>query len=114
MDRHITHVCHLRHFSCHFCYFSVQIGSPGEPVKEFLEEWTTEPLEEIACSIIPSSTKVFLNGVWVGIHRNPIELVRTLRSLRRQVSVFSAEVFPCFWLFVACGDCWFADGVTLE
>ncbi|WIA14943.1 hypothetical protein OEZ86_003599 [Tetradesmus obliquus] len=65
----------------------ITIGSPGEPVKEFLEEWTTEPLEEIACSIIPSSTKVFLNGVWVGIHRNPIELVRTLRSLRRQVDV---------------------------
>jgi DNA-directed RNA polymerase II subunit RPB2 len=63
----------------------VQIGSPGEPVKDFLEEWTTEPLEEIACSIIPTSTKVFLNGVWIGIHRNPMELVKTLRSLRRQV-----------------------------
>jgi len=24
--------------------------------------------------------------MWVGIHRNPVELVRTLRSLRRQVS----------------------------
>lgn len=30
--------------------------------------------------------QVFVNGVWVGIHRNPIELVRTLRSLRRAVS----------------------------
>jgi hypothetical protein len=30
--------------------------------------------------------QVFLNGMWVGIHRNPIELVRTLRSLRRAVS----------------------------
>lgn len=65
----------------------LQIGSPSAPVQEFLEEWTTEPLEEINCSIIPQSTKVFLNGVWVGIHRNPIELVRTLRSLRRQVCV---------------------------
>jgi DNA-directed RNA polymerase II subunit RPB2 len=55
-------------------------------VLEFLDEWTTEPLEEVNCSIIPSSTKVFLNGMWVGIHRNPVELVRTLRSLRRQVS----------------------------
>eukprot|EP00878_Enallax_costatus_P009529 GHUV01009957.1.p1 GENE.GHUV01009957.1~~GHUV01009957.1.p1 ORF type:complete len:1020 (+),score=255.55 GHUV01009957.1:227-3286(+) len=65
----------------------ITIGSPSAPVQEFLEEWTTEPLEEINCSIIPHSTKVFLNGVWVGIHRNPIELVRTLRSLRRQVDV---------------------------
>lgn len=44
-----TCVCHK---------FCVQIGSPSAPVLEFLEEWTTEPLEEIACSIIPSSTKV--------------------------------------------------------
>jgi DNA-directed RNA polymerase II subunit RPB2 len=63
----------------------MQIGSPGDPVSDFLMEWLTEPLEEISCSIIPASTKVFLNGVWIGIHRNPIELVRTLRSLRRQV-----------------------------
>lgn len=25
---------------------------------EFLDEWTTEPLEEVACAVIPSSTKV--------------------------------------------------------
>lgn len=67
--------------------FPLQIGSPSTPVQEFLEEWTLEALEEVNCSIIPQSTKVFLNGVWVGIHRNPIELVRTLRSLRRAVSL---------------------------
>jgi DNA-directed RNA polymerase II subunit RPB2 len=66
-------------------FLAVQIGSPGHPVQDFLFEWLTEPLEEISCSIIPSSTKVFLNGVWIGIHRNPMELVRTLRALRRQV-----------------------------
>lgn len=65
----------------------LQIGSPSVPVKEFLDEWGTEPLDEVNCSIIPTSTKVFLNGVWVGVHRNPIELVRTIRSLRRQVDV---------------------------
>lgn len=65
----------------------ITIGSPSQPVLEFLEEWTTEPLDEVSCSIIPTSTKVFLNGMWVGIHRNPQELVRTLRSLRRAVDV---------------------------
>jgi hypothetical protein len=32
---------------------------------------------------------VFLNGVWIGIRRNPMELVRTLRALRRQVRMAS-------------------------
>eukprot|EP00879_Flechtneria_rotunda_P010808 GHRR01011294.1.p1 GENE.GHRR01011294.1~~GHRR01011294.1.p1 ORF type:complete len:1068 (+),score=370.65 GHRR01011294.1:1153-4356(+) len=65
----------------------ITIGSPSMPVLEFLEEWGTEPLEEVNCSTIAAVTKVFLNGVWVGIHRDPIELVRTLRHLRRQVDV---------------------------
>jgi hypothetical protein len=35
---------------------------------------------------MPLVLQVFLNGMWIGIHRNPMELVRTLRSLRRAVS----------------------------
>lgn len=41
----------------------------------------------VCISVIPNSTKVFVNGVWVGIHRDPQHLVRTLRNLRRQVDV---------------------------
>jgi DNA-directed RNA polymerase II subunit RPB2 len=44
-------------------------------------------LEEIAPGVIPSATKIFVNGVWMGIHRDPQHLVRTLRQLRRQVDV---------------------------
>jgi DNA-directed RNA polymerase II subunit RPB2 len=33
------------------------------------------------------ATKVFVNGMWVGIHREPQTLVRTLRALRRKVDV---------------------------
>eukprot|EP00877_Chromochloris_zofingiensis_P007160 jgi/Chrzof1/2698/Cz11g25180.t1 len=65
----------------------ITVGSPSVPLLEFLEEWTTEPLEEITPSVIPASTKVFVNGLWVGVHRNPQELVKTLRNLRRQVDV---------------------------
>jgi hypothetical protein len=39
------------------------------------------------CSLVPISTKVFVNGVWVGIHREPQTLIQTLRHLRRQVDV---------------------------
>lgn len=32
------------------------------------------------------ATKIFVNGVWTGIHRRPQELVTTLRKMRREVS----------------------------
>eukprot|EP00899_Mesostigma_viride_P018122 jgi/Mesvir1/26310/Mv22493-RA.1 len=65
----------------------ISVGSPPRPIFEFLEEWNTENLEEISPAIIPQSTKIFVNGLWVGIHRDPDLLVRTLRALRRQVDI---------------------------
>lgn len=38
-----------------------------------------------------TATKVFVNGVWVGVHREPQQLVATLRALRRQLDI-NAEV----------------------
>eukprot|EP01119_Soliformovum_irregulare_P012511 TRINITY_DN3252_c0_g1_i1.p1 TRINITY_DN3252_c0_g1~~TRINITY_DN3252_c0_g1_i1.p1 ORF type:complete len:1194 (-),score=338.40 TRINITY_DN3252_c0_g1_i1:116-3223(-) len=69
----------------------ISVGSSSAPILEFLEEWSTENLEEISPSTIPSATKIFVNGAWVGIHRTADTLVDTLRSLRRCVDV-SAEV----------------------
>ena len=71
----------------------ISVGSPSAPILEFLEEWNTENLEEISPSVIPSATKIFVNGCWVGIHRDPELLVRTLRQLRCQVDV-NTEVGP--------------------
>jgi DNA-directed RNA polymerase II subunit RPB2 len=65
----------------------ITVGSAANPILEFLEEWSTENFEEISPAVIPNSTKIFVNGLWVGIHRNPELLVRTLRQLRRQVDV---------------------------
>lgn len=61
----------------------ISVGSSTQPIIKFLEDWTMENLEEIAPSVIPDSTKIFLNGSWVGIHREPDHLVRTLKRLRR-------------------------------
>ncbi len=47
-------------------FLTPPVGSPSAPVLEFLEEWTTEPLEEISPSVIPLSTKIFVNGVVSG------------------------------------------------
>lgn len=42
--------------------------------------------KEISPAVIPQATKIFVNGCWMGIHRNPKQLVETLTQLRRQVS----------------------------
>jgi hypothetical protein len=39
------------------------------------------------CPSLLQTTKVFVNGAWVGVHREPQTLVRTLRQLRRQDDV---------------------------
>ncbi|KAH0854634.1 hypothetical protein HID58_057728 [Brassica napus] len=62
----------------------VTVGSAAYPILVFLEEWGLENLEEISPADIPQATKIFVNGKWVGIHRIPDMLVRTLRLLRRR------------------------------
>ena len=46
-----------------------------------------EELETIASSLIPSTTKVFVNGVWVGIHRDPKIILEHRRDFDIDVSV---------------------------
>ena len=63
----------------------VSVGSASAPIIEFLEEWGMENLEDYNPSATPNTTKVFVNGVWLGVHRDPVHLVSTVRSLRRRV-----------------------------
>lgn len=65
----------------------ISVGCASAPVLEFLEEWSMELLEEISPSVILQATKIFVNGAWVGVHRDPQMLVKTLRQMRRQVSL---------------------------
>lgn len=68
----------------------ISVGSFSAPVIEFLEEWGLESLEENAHSTTPC-TKVFVNGVWMGVHRDPANLVKTIKKLRRKEDI-SSEV----------------------
>ena len=68
----------------------ISVGSYSAPVIEFLEEWGLESLEENAHSQTPC-TKVFVNGVWMGVHRDPANLVKTIKKLRRKDDI-SPEV----------------------
>lgn len=70
----------------------ISVGSQAQPILEFLEEWSMENLEEIAPSAIANSTKIFVNGSWVGIHNNPDHLMETLLKLRRQMDIIVSEV----------------------
>lgn len=70
----------------------ISVGSQPSPILEFLEEWSMENLEEIAPSAISDATKIFVNGCWVGIHREPDLLMSTLRKLRRQMDIIVSEV----------------------
>ncbi|KAL7753232.1 DNA-dependent RNA polymerase II [Sorochytrium milnesiophthora] len=69
----------------------ISVGSDPEPIIEFLDGWMTENLEEVTGASIASSTRVFVNGVWVGIHRDPDDLIKTIKSLRRSADI-NAEV----------------------
>jgi DNA-directed RNA polymerase II subunit RPB2 len=65
---------------------AVSVGVPSGPIIEFLDDWGTESLEMTSCRDIanPRTTKIFVNGNWIGVHRDPDELVSNLRRARRQ------------------------------
>eukprot|EP00070_Physeter_catodon_P040720 XP_028347614.1 DNA-directed RNA polymerase II subunit RPB2 isoform X3 [Physeter catodon] len=71
----------------------ISVGSQPSPILEFLEEWSMENLEEISPAAIADATKIFVNGCWVGIHKDPEQLMNTLRKLRRQMDIIVSEAF---------------------
>eukprot|EP00010_Vexillifera_abyssalis_P007006 CAMPEP_0201550306 /NCGR_PEP_ID=MMETSP0173_2-20130828/6681_1 /ASSEMBLY_ACC=CAM_ASM_000268 /TAXON_ID=218659 /ORGANISM="Vexillifera sp., Strain DIVA3 564/2" /LENGTH=1211 /DNA_ID=CAMNT_0047960243 /DNA_START=32 /DNA_END=3664 /DNA_ORIENTATION=- len=67
----------------------ISVGTEKSPVLEFLDDWGTESLEDVLPATIHDSVKVFVNGAWVGINRDPANVANTLRSLRRRVTIES-------------------------
>lgn len=67
------------------CYISV--GTPGEPIVDFMRGRGMDMLEEYEPLRAPNATKVFVNGVWVGVHRNPSLLVQEVQKLRRTLLI---------------------------
>ncbi|RXK35759.1 DNA-directed RNA polymerase II subunit RPB2 [Tremella mesenterica] len=59
----------------------ISVGSYAAPVMEFLEEWGLEDQSEFQHN--PGATKVFVNGVWMGVHRNAGTLYANLLQMRR-------------------------------
>lgn len=57
---------------------------------------------EVAPSAIADATKIFVNGAWVGIHREPEQLMATLKKLRREMDIIVSEVNLVFTNFLYC------------
>lgn len=62
----------------------ISVGSSVDPVVLFLEDWSMHTLVEIVPGQVAKSTKIFVNGAWLGIHHNAESLAETLRGLRRR------------------------------
>ncbi|EME45885.1 hypothetical protein DOTSEDRAFT_42537 [Dothistroma septosporum NZE10] len=71
------------------CY--VTVGTPAEPLIDFMRQRGMDLLEEYDPVLNPKATKIFLNGTWIGVHKDAGGLTNTLRGLRRK-GVVSFEV----------------------
>mmetsp|Transcript_67862 Transcript_67862/g.161970 ORF Transcript_67862/g.161970 Transcript_67862/m.161970 type:complete len:1178 (-) Transcript_67862:53-3586(-) len=67
----------------------ITLGSAQTIIEDFLDEWGVLDLMECTPEHIKTYSKVFLNGIWMGMHRNPAELRNTLQSLRRRKDIDS-------------------------
>lgn len=69
------------------------------PILEFLDEWGTENLDMVDIREIanPKTTKVFVNGNWVGVHRDPEDLISESTDLTQ---------YPLFVFICAVCFCW--------
>ena len=72
------------------CY--VTVGSPGEPITEYMTMRGMELLEEYDPVTNPEAAKVFVNGVWVGVHRDPGGLYESVRKIRGNEALLPADV----------------------
>lgn len=67
----------------------ISVGTPSFPIINFLDEWGMEPLEDYVPHTHTTSTRVFVNGVWVGVHRDATQLTDMIKSLRRMGDIES-------------------------
>ena len=62
----------------------ISVGSNPAPVLEFLNVMGLEGLDDATIRLqVKNSTKIFVNGAWIGIHSSPDEVVNEMRQMRR-------------------------------
>lgn len=60
----------------------ISVGSPDGPILEYMKTMGLSGLDGYAGD--PEATRVFVNGVWVGISTNPAALLNTMVQQRRE------------------------------
>eukprot|EP00053_Salpingoeca_punica_P007477 m.68210 g.68210 ORF g.68210 m.68210 type:complete len:1172 (-) comp14168_c1_seq1:338-3853(-) len=70
----------------------ISVGSPSGPILECLDEYGSEPLDEVSHNDLKNSTKIFVNGSWIGITPHPDDLVKHMLRLRRSYDIIAPEV----------------------
>jgi len=58
----------------------VSINRKAKPIIDFLEERLMENLIEIDPKNIVGKTKIFVNGSWIGVHRNPEYIINEFKA----------------------------------
>jgi DNA-directed RNA polymerase II subunit RPB2 len=61
----------------------ITFGCSSKPIIKYLHEYGVKPIHSLLPEQINNTTKVFVNGNWLGIFNNPDNLVNDLRNLRR-------------------------------
>ena len=66
---------------------NITIGSSGEPIKQILLDNNLVLLKDLSFDNFDKKTKVLLNGNWLGIHTDPVNLIQKLKFLRRSLKI---------------------------
>jgi len=66
---------------------NITIGSSIEPIKQILFDSDLIKLQDLKYSDLNNTTKILLNGDWVGSHTEPIKIIKKLRNLRRRAEI---------------------------
>ena len=65
----------------------ISLGTSSARLQSILNDMGLIGLHEMKSEMNPNSTKIFLNGCWVGIHNNSDLLVKKLKELRRKLEI---------------------------
>lgn len=67
----------------------VSVGSTSKTLIEILEDFGVEDLASLDPIILQNKelAKVFVNGNWIGCHRNSNELVKSIKDMRRSQTI---------------------------
>ena len=70
----------------------ITFGCDPKPIIKLLGELGVKELKNMIPSFLYQQTKIFVNGMWIGIHEDPVNLIKILRLLRRNaiINIFTS------------------------